>query len=118
MKIPWEIIGPAASIVVIVLILVFGFILKFKKLDKTAPVAPSNPPKNSDTLSKISLCFDHEGRISSNTKAVEMACKSIDKYQEQNRMDHGKIFKKMDDLTTTVLTQKTEILQAIKENNG
>lgn len=115
MRIPWEIIGPAATIVVVILSIVFGFILKMRKIDKTVP---NNPPKNSDTISKQSLCFEHEGKIAANEKAVEMACKSIDKYQEQNRKDHGKIFDKMDDMTTTILTQKTEILQAIKKNNG
>lgn len=113
-NIPWNIIGPAASIVVIILGIVFGFILKFKKLDKQN----SGIPNNSNTLSKKSLCFKHEAGIASNKTAVEMACKSIDKYQEQNRADHKTIFTKMDDMTKTILTQKTEILEAIKKNNS
>ena len=63
--IPWETIGPAAIAAIVILIVVFCFMLKWKKLEKT-PIIPSNPPKDINATNKKSLCFTHEGKISAN----------------------------------------------------
>ncbi len=98
-KIPWEVIGPVAAGVVAILIIVFAFILKFQKQSKAATVgfpSPSVLPKNTDTVSKQTLCFNHESRISKNETGIENVEEQLDKTQKLNRQDHKDIFEKID----------------------
>lgn len=104
--IPWEIVGPALSAVIIILAVVFGFILKLKKLEK--PVL--TPPKNINSTGKKTLCFTHHGNIAANQTAIKMIGEQLKISNENNRKDHGKIFDKID-------LVKKEIIQAIDENS-
>lgn len=109
-KIPWEVIGPAATIIVVVLGIVFAFILKFQSQNRTVINNSPALPKPSDTLSKKTLCFEHERNISANsTKIGEM--KDQQKIQrKENREDHENLFSKIDDMGT-------KIIQEISKNN-
>lgn len=102
--IPWDIIGPAAGAAVIILILVFGFILKFQKGSKPAP-APLNPPKDINATQKKSLCMDHHRDIGKNQTAITMISDNIKEANEQNSTQHGKIFDKLEDLGTTIIKE-------------
>jgi hypothetical protein len=108
--IPWDIIGPVAAAVIIILIIVFSFILKFQKQSKPA-VLPANPPKDINSTSRKTLCFKHEGEIAANMKAIEIFGGALKEANRNNSEQHGKIFDKMDDLKTTVITE-------IKKING
>lgn len=105
-KIPWEIIGPAAGVVIFLLIIIFKFMLKWQKQakDKTIQFAPA-PPKDVQAMSKNSPCFRHERDIGSNTKAIELFGEQLEKVEEKNSEQHGKIFDKMDDLKTTIIKE-------------
>jgi len=109
-KIPWEIIGPVATAVIIILTVVFGFMLRWQKAAKPNP-GPSNPPKDLNTVSKKTLCFTHEGRISSNETAIKMLGETLKTCNENNREDHKEIFDKIDDMRERVITE-------IKKVNG
>ena len=107
-KIPWEVIGPVAAGVVAILIIVFAFILKFQKQSRvTAPAlsTPTEIPKNTDTVSKQSLCFNHESRISKNETGIENVEEQLEKTQKLNRQDHKEIFGKIDTMTAKIITE-------------
>lgn len=107
MAINWNLIGPVLGALILILSMVFAFILKMRKMDKT----PHNPPKNTiGTLDKKTLCFNHEGRISSNESDVENIEKQLDKLEKSNSDAHGKIFDKLEET-------QIKIIEAIK-NNG
>ena len=102
--IPWDTLGPAALAAVIILILVFGFILKFKKLEKTAP-APLNPPRSINDTHKKSVCFKHEGEIQSNKTAIGIFGAALQQANKDNSEQHGKLFDKIEDLGTKIITE-------------
>lgn len=104
-KIPWEVIGPVAAGVVAILIIVFAFILKFQKQVKVTVPNSSSLPKPSDTLSKQTLCFNHESRISKNETGVENLEKQLTETQKLNRKDHKEIFTKIDDMGTMIVKE-------------
>ncbi|MCK4760511.1 MAG: hypothetical protein KAT69_10710 [Candidatus Aminicenantes bacterium] len=100
-KIPWETIGPAGALAVVILIIVFGFILKMQKKKISTPA----PPSNLNTVSKKTLCFQHEGRISSNETAIKMIGEQI-KISDKNNLDaHEKMFGKLDDLGEKIIKE-------------
>lgn len=101
-RIPWESIGPAASLLVIILIIVFAFILKFNK--QTKPTS-SSLPKPTDTVSKQTLCYNHESRISKNETGIEKVEEQLEKTQKLNRQDHQTIFGKIDTMTEKIITE-------------
>jgi hypothetical protein len=108
-KVPWEIIGPAAGVVIILLYLIFKFMLKWQKQAKEKTIL--SPPSNLNTVSKKTLCFQHEGRISSNETAVNMIGEQL-KISNKNNLDaHEKMFDKIDEL-------KTDIIKEIHISNG
>lgn len=102
-KIPWEIIGPAAGVVIVLLIIIFKFMLKWQKQSKEK--APQNSPSNLNTVSKKSLCFKQEGRISSNETAIGMIGDQLKTSNKDNSDAHEKLFDKMDDLKTTIIKE-------------
>lgn len=102
--IPWETIGPAAAAAVIILVLVFGFILKFQKATKPASM-PSNPPKDINATGKKTLCFQHHGDIASNQTAIKMIREQLNEANKQNSDQHGKIFDKLEELKTTIIKE-------------
>ena len=102
--IPWDIIGPAAGVLIIVLVIVFGFMLKWQKGAKTA-TAPTNPPRSINDTHKKSLCMDHHRDIGKNQTAISMIGNQLEKTQEQNSEQHGKIFDKLEDLGTTIIKE-------------
>lgn len=102
--IPWETIGPAAIVAIVILAIVFGFMLRWKKLEKT-PIAPSNPPRDINSTNKKTLCFTHEGKIAANTKAIEIFGGALRQANKDNSEQHGKIFDKMEDLKTTIIKE-------------
>lgn len=104
--IPWNLIGPAVSAVVVILGLVFWFIIKLKKLEKSN----SSPPKDINSTGKKTLCFTHHGDIAANQKAIEIMAEQFKTAHENNREDHGKIELKIDKLGD-------KIIQAIDENS-
>ena len=101
MAIPWEIIGPVAAGVTVILTVVFAFMLKWKKLERPN----SGPPKDVNSVSKKSLCFKQEGRISSNETAIKMIGDQLKIANENNREDHGKIFTKFEELGEKIITE-------------
>lgn len=109
-EINWDIIGPAAGAACFILVLVFGFILKFQKGAKTSLV-PTNPPIDINKTSKQTLCFKHEGKIAANQKAIEIFGGALKEANRNNSEQHGKIFDKLDELKETVITE-------IKKVNG
>lgn len=100
-KIPWEIIGPAGALAVVILILVFGFILKMQKKKISTPT----PPSNLNTVSKKTLCFQHEGRISSNETAVKMIGDQLKISNKNNSDAHEKMFDKLEDLGKDIIKE-------------
>lgn len=100
-KIPWEIIGPVAAGVTVILVVVFGFMLKWRKLEGRN----TGPPKDVNTMSKKTLCFKHEGRISSNETAIGMIGKQLETANKNNREDHDKIFEKIEDLGKDIIRE-------------
>lgn len=110
-KIPWDVIGPAAAVVVLVLAIVFAFILKFQKQSRVTVPNSSALPKPSDTLSKKTLCFNHEGRISSNSTKIDEMKEQQRIQRKENRDDHEKLFGKIDEMGTN-------IIQAIGKNKS
>ncbi len=105
-KIPWEIIGPAAGVVIILLAIIFKFMLKWQKQakDKTIQNFPA-PPSSLNTISKKTICFQHEGRISSNETAIEMVCEQLKTSNKDNSDAHGKMFDKLEDLGKEIITE-------------
>lgn len=110
-KIPWESIGPAASLLVIVLIVVFAFVLKFNKQNKTVINNSPALPKPTDTLNKKTLCFEHHGKISANTTKIGEMKDQFDTQRKENRQDHKDMFNKIDDMGT-------KIIQEISKNSS
>lgn len=108
--IPWDVIGPAAGAAVVILIIVFGFILKFQKGSKTATL-PTGPPRDINATTKKSLCFKHEGEIQSNKTAIGIFGASLKEANRENSNAHGKIFDKIE-------AQGKEIITEIKKMNG
>ncbi len=108
--IPWDIIGPAAGAAVIILIIVFGFILKFQKQSKPASV-PSNPPRSINDTHKKSLCFKHEREIGENATAVRIFGEALQEANRNNSEQHGKLFDKLE-------AQGKEIITEIHKANG
>ena len=100
-KVPWEIIGQAGALAVVILIIVFGFILKMQK----KKISTTAPPNNLNTMSKKSLCFKQEGRISSNETAIKMIGDQI-KISDKNNLDaHEKMFGKLDELGKDIIKE-------------
>ena len=108
--IPWDVIGPAAGAAVVILIIVFGFILKFQKGSKAATL-PAGPPKDINATTKKSLCFKHEGEIQGNTKAIEIFGSALVEANRENTAAHVRIFDKIE-------AQGKEIITEIKKANG
>ena len=106
-KIPWELIGPAGALVIVLLVIVFGFVLKMQAKKISTPAVP----KDIQTMSKNSPCFRHERDIGKNQAAVEMIGKQLVISNENNSKAHEKLFDKMDDLKTTIITE-------IQKSNG
>lgn len=106
---PWDIIGPAAGVACFILVIVFGFILKFQKGTKN--LVPTNPPKNIDSTDKQTLCFSHEGRIEANREAIKIFGGALKEANKQNSDAHGKLFDKLE-------AQGKEIITEIKKANG
>ena len=105
-KIPWEIIGPVLTGIIIILGIVFGFILKFQKQSKPTPA----PPRDINSTGKKTLCFEHHKDIGKNQTAIEMIAEQQLQAHKDNREDHAKIENKIE-------AQGKEILQAIDENS-
>lgn len=105
-SIPWQVIGPALSAVVIILAVVFGFIIKLQKVSKQVPALP----KDINSTGKKTLCFSHEGKIGANEQAIKMISDQLKTAHDDNREDHGKIETKIDNL-------EGSIIQAINENS-
>lgn len=101
--IPWEIIGPAGILAVIILVVVFAFILKYQT--KKNQIPDPAPPKDVNTVNKKTLCFKHEGDIASNKTAIEMIGGQLKQSQTDNRQDHDKIFGKIEDLGTKIIKE-------------
>lgn len=99
-SIPWHIIGPAGALAVIILLIVFGFLLKYQSKKSSNSCAP----KDLNTVNKNSLCFNHEGRISANEATTNAIEKELGKMYKSNREDHGKIFDKMENLGKEIIT--------------
>jgi len=114
--IPWDIIGPAAGVLIIVLVIVFGFILKFQKGTKP-PIAPSNPPRDINDTHKKSLCFVHEGRIASNETAIRIFSDSLKEANRENSKQHGKLFDKCEELGTKISETSADIIAEIHKAN-
>ncbi len=104
-KIPWEVIGPAAGVVIALLILIFAFILKFQKQSRVTVPNSSALPKPTDTLSKKTLCFNHESRISSNTTMIGEMKEQQETQRKENREDHNKLSKEIDDMGTKIISE-------------
>jgi len=102
----WNLLGPVLGAVVLILIIVFGFIVKMRKIDKSIP---HNPPKNPANLDKKTVCFEHESKISTNKANIENVGKQLDKLEKSNSEAHGKIFDKLDET-------QFKIIEAIKKN--
>jgi len=102
--IPWDTIGPIVTAVIIILAIVFGFMLRWKKLDKTS-ITPTNPPKDINATHKKSLCFAHEGRIASNETAIRIFADNLKEANQQNSDQHGKIFDKMEEMGKDIITE-------------
>lgn len=105
-KIPWEVIGPVAAGVAVILYLIFKFMLKWQKQakDKTIQNFPA-PPSNLNTVSKKTLCFQHESRIASNETAVKMIGDQLKTSNKDNSDAHGKLFDKMEDMKEKIITE-------------
>ena len=104
-NIPWEVIGPAGGLVIILLILVFGFVLKMQAKKISTPAVP----KDVQTMSKSSPCFRHERDIGSNATAIKLFGEQLTKVEEKNSEQHGKIFDKFDELKTDIITEVKKI---------
>ncbi len=107
-KIPWEVIGPVAAGVVAILVIVFAFILKFQKQSKVATVGFPNSstlPKPTDTISKKTLCFEHESKISSNATKIGEMKEQQEIQRKENREDHDKLSKEIDDMGTKIISE-------------
>ena len=108
--IPWEIIGPAAAVLIILLLVVFGFMLKWQKGAKS-PVIPSNPPRDINDTHKKSLCLEHHRDISANATAIGMISENLKEANKHNSQQHTRIFTKLEDLGKEMITE-------IKKING
>ncbi len=102
--IPWDVLGPALSAVLLILLVVFGFMLKFQKAIK--PI-----PKDIESTDKKSLCFEHHGDIASNKTALEMVGTQMKENSDSNTSQHKDIFNKIDRLGT-------KIIKEIQKSNG
>ena len=102
--IPWDVLGPALSAVIFILLIVFGFMLKFQKAIK--PI-----PKNIESTDKKTLCFEHHGDIASNRTALEMIATQMKENSDSNTQQHRDIFKKMDKISG-------KIIREIHKTNG
>ena len=109
-QIPWETLGPIATAVIIILIVVFWFILRFQKQSRLVAL-PTNPPIDITTTSKKTLCFKHEGEIQSNKTAIGIFGGALQQANKENSEAHGKIFDKLE-------AQGREIIMEIKKANG
>ena len=107
--IPWDTIGPVVAGLVVILILVFGFILKFQKGTKN--LTPINPPMDITTTGKKTLCFTHEGKIAANAEAIKIFGGALQEANRVNSDAHGKLFDKLE-------AQGKEIITEIKKVNG
>lgn len=108
-EINWDIIGPAAGAACFILILVFGFILKFQKAAKN--LTPANPPIDINKTSKKTLCFRHEREIGENAAAIRIFGEALQEANRENSKQHGKIFDKIE-------AQGKEIITEIQKANG
>lgn len=63
------------------------------------------PPSNLNTMSKKSLCFKQEGRISSNETAIKMIGEQLKISNENNRKDHESMFEKMEKMGTDIIKE-------------
>ena len=98
-KIPWGTLGPVISGVVVILIVVFVFIIKMKNGKKPDLPASGNP----ETLSKKSLCFDHEGRIKGCEVNIGNISTQFKESREDNRKDHKDLFEKIDEMGKDII---------------
>lgn len=105
-QIPWHIIGPAAAAAIVILVVVFTFIIKMRKLENRT----TELPKDVNTVSKKSLCLKHEGEIAENRTAIKMLNDTLKTNAENNRQDHAKLFDKIDEV-------KLAVIKEIKQNN-
>lgn len=108
-QLPWDILGPAAGAACFILLIVFGFILKFQKGAKN--LTPTNPPMSIDKTNKQTLCFTHEGKIAANTEAIKIFGGALQEANRVNSDAHGKLFDKLE-------AQGKEIITEIHKANG
>ena len=97
-NIPWNLIGPAATIAIAILLVVFGFILKMQKGSQSVP-------KSIDKTDKKSLCFEHHGDIASNKTAIEMIGTQMKENSDNNTSQHKDLFNKIDNLKITLVKE-------------
>jgi len=102
--IPWDTLGPIAAAVVVILVVVFGFILKFQKESGVATL-PANPPRDINSTNKKTLCFKHEGEIASNRTAIGIFGAALSEANKENSLQHGKIFDKMEEMGKDIIRE-------------
>lgn len=106
--IPWDVIGPVATAVIVILAIVFWFMLRWQK-GARPPITPTNPPRNINDTHKKSLCFDHHRDISANATAIGMISENLKEANEHNSQQHARIFTKLEDLGKEMLTEIQKI---------
>lgn len=106
--IPWETIGPIATAVIFILIIVFGFMLRWQK-GARPPITPPNPPRDINDTHKKSLCFDHHRDIAANATAIGMISENFKEANKHNSQQHAKIFTKLEDLGKEMITEIQKI---------
>lgn len=106
--IPWDTIGPIASAIIIILVVVFWFLLRWQKGAKP-PIAPSNAPKNINNTHKKTLCFQHHGDIAANATAIGMISENLKEANKHNSQQHARIFTKLEDLGKEMITEIQKI---------
>jgi hypothetical protein len=98
-KIPWDVLGPVGTLIIVILIVVFVFVIKMKNGKKPDLPTSGNP----ETLSKKSLCFEHEGRIKGCETNIENISTQFKESREDNRKDHKDLFEKIDEMGKDII---------------
>lgn len=96
-----KLLGPAFTCVVVILLIVLGFILKFNNKGSQADITKADTVVlEKETFNKL---FDHEGRLSSTETKVKSLCDKFDGHRRENNDAFKLVFNKLDLVRDLVL---------------
>lgn len=122
-EVNWSILGPVLTGLIVILVIVFGFILKlnknmYKKLG--TPGQANIAGAETVVLEKVKFdkLFNHENRLSSTETKVKSLCDKFDNHREENVNGFKAVFQRLDVLKGLMVLNNPGPQEQFQERNS